>query len=232
MSTVNYLPCIEIEPTKNGEAIKANAAIIWLHGLGASGDDFAPIVPQLKLDDSLAIRFIFPHAPTRPITINGGMAMPAWYDFVINGVDREVNKNDLDQTTQSIMDLIQRELDRGVSSDHIIIAGFSQGGAIAYQVAMKWQTDTNGPLAGLMAMSTYIADESVVINSQMPKAFPIHIYHGDQDHVVPISLGLKAKELLENNGYTPDYSEYSMEHSVCVSQIRDIAYFIDHCLKA
>ncbi len=232
MSTVNYLPCIEIEPTKNGEAIKANAAIIWLHGLGASGDDFAPIVPQLKLDDSLAIRFIFPHAPTRPITINGGMAMPAWYDFVINGVDREVNKNDLDQTTQSIMDLIQRELDRGVSSDHIIIAGFSQGGAIAYQVAMKWQTDTNGPLAGLMAMSTYIADESVVINSQMPKAFPIHIYHGDQDQVVPISLGLKAKELLENNGYTPDYSEYSMEHSVCVSQIRDIAYFIDHCLKA
>lgn len=231
MTAINYLPCIEIEPTKNGGAVNANASVIWLHGLGASGDDFAPIVPQLKLDDSAAVRFIFPHAPTRPITINGGLAMPAWYDFVINGVERSVNEADLVQTTQNIVDLIQRELDRGISSDRIIIAGFSQGGAIAYQVAMTWKADTLGPLAGLMAMSTYVADESVIEKSAMPKAFPIHIYHGRHDQVVPDSLGLKAKDLLNANGYAPAYSEYDMEHSVCITQIRDIAGFINHCLS-
>ena len=229
---MSYLPCIEIEPTNN-----ANSAIIWLHGLGASGDDFAPIVPQLKLDSSIAMRFIFPHAPSRAITINGGAAMPAWYDFVINGVDREVNKDDLKVTTQQILDLVQRELDRGIPSDRILLAGFSQGGAIAYQVAMSWnQMGSNGSeegksLAGLMAMSTYIAEEAVVVESRVVKGFPIHIFHGTQDQVVPESLGLSAKDLLEANGFAPKYSVYTMEHSVCISQIRDIASFINECLS-
>lgn len=228
---MSYLPCIEIEPTN-----KANSAIIWLHGLGASGDDFAPIVPQLKLESSIAMRFIFPHAPSRAITINGGAAMPAWYDFVINGVEREVNQNDLKITTQQILDLVQREIDRGIPSNRIMLAGFSQGGAIAYQVAMSWnQVCRKGnketkPLAGLMAMSTYIAEESVVVESQVAKDFPIHIFHGTQDQVVPESLGKSAKDLLEANGYAPQYSVYTMEHSVCISQIRDVARFINECL--
>ena len=226
---MTYLPCIEIAPSINGNQVEANAAIIWLHGLGATGDDFAPIVPQLKLNNELAVRFVFPHAPSRSITFNGGMVMPAWYDFVINGVNREVNKEDLEYTTAQIMDLIEREVERGVPANRIMIAGFSQGGAIAYQVAFNWMNKHTTPLAGLMAMSTYVADESVVENSKLEKVFPVHIYHGTQDQVVPESLGLKAKALLEAHGYVPQYSDYFMEHSVCISQIRDVAKFMNQC---
>lgn len=226
---MTYLPCIEIEPNVNGSQVEANAAIIWLHGLGASGDDFAPIVPQLKLNNELAVRFVFPHAPSRSITFNGGMVMPAWYDFVINGVNREVNKEDLEYTTAQIMDLIEREVERGVPANRIMIAGFSQGGAIAYQVAFNWMNKHTTPLAGLMAMSTYVADESVVENSKLVKVFPVHIFHGTQDQVVPESLGLQAKGLLEAHGYAPQYSDYFMEHSVCISQIRDVAKFMNQC---
>ena len=227
---MTYLPCIEVEPTVNGHPVETNASIIWLHGLGASGDDFAPIVPQLKLNEALAVRFIFPHAPNRPITFNSGMVMPAWYDFVINGVNREVNKDHLEQTTHQIMDLIEREIERGVPADRIMIAGFSQGGAIAYQVAFAWNNKHNTSLAGLMAMSTYVADDSVVETSHLLKAFPVYIYHGTEDQVVPESLGLDAKKLLEAHGYAPQYSSYVMEHSVCISQIRDIAASINQCL--
>lgn len=219
---MEYLPCIEIEP-KN----EANASVIWLHGLGASGDDFAPIVPQLKLDGSLSVRYIFPNAPSRPVTINGGLAMPAWYDFKINGVEREVDMDDLASSTHGIVSLIQREMDRGIPSKRIIVAGFSQGGAIAYQAVMKWHQNAQAPLAGLMAMSTYIADAHAIESTQLPKAFPIHLYHGLDDQVVPLELGLKAKALLEENGYSPAFSEYDMAHSVCIKQVRDIAQFIN-----
>jgi phospholipase/carboxylesterase len=197
-----------------------------LHGLGASGDDFAPIAPQLKLDESIALRFIFPHAKMRAITHNNGMQMPAWYDFVIKGLDREINAHDLKESTQHIMDLVQREVDRGVPSQRIIIAGFSQGGAIAYQVAMSFKE----PLAGLMAMSTYVPDTNTISQSVVSMGLPIHIFHGDQDKVVPEALGLSAKQLLEDNGYSPQYSQYAMDHSVCHSEIRDIAKFINDCL--
>jgi phospholipase/carboxylesterase len=220
---VSYLPSIEIEPVGS---VPANASIIWLHGLGASGDDFAPIVPQLKLDDSIALRFIFPHAPMRAITHNGGMQMPAWYDFVINGVDREINSDNLMQTSDQIASLIQREIDRGVPSNRIIIAGFSQGGAIAYQVAMS----TKHKLAGLMAMSTYVPDDNTVRTSEVNADFPIHIFHGSEDLVVPELLGIKAKALLEEKGFSPEYSQYAMEHTVSISQIRDIAGFMNKCL--
>jgi phospholipase/carboxylesterase len=218
-----YLPCIETEPA---EMKQANASIIWLHGLGASGDDFAPVSSQLKLDESIDMRFIFPHAPMRSITHNGGMKMPAWYDFVISGSDREVNTDHLSQITQQIADLIQREIDRGVASNRIIIAGFSQGGAIAYKVAMSFEHK----LAGLMALSTYVPEENTIKQSQVHSDFPIHIFHGSEDQVVPELLGIKAKELLEEKGYQPEYSQYAMEHTVCLTQIRDIAAFINKCL--
>lgn len=220
---MSYLPCIEIEPANTKPA---NASIIWLHGLGASGDDFAPVAAQLKLDDTIAMRFIFPHAPMRAITHNGGMQMPAWYDFVINGLDRQINPEDLTQICGKISNLIQREIDRGVPSERIIIAGFSQGGAIAYQVAMS----SEHKLAGLMAMSTYVPEENTIKQSHVDSDFPIHIFHGSEDSVVPELLGIKAKELLEQKGYQPEYSQYAMEHTVCISQIRDIAAFINKCL--
>jgi phospholipase/carboxylesterase len=213
---------IEIEPEEGS----ANASIIWLHGLGASGDDFAPIVPQLKLDESIYARFIFPHAPQRAITFNGGLEMPAWYDFTINGIEREINPDHLLEIRQQVCELIQLEIDRGVKSDRIVLAGFSQGGAIAYDVAFCCEK----PLAGLMAMSTYIADFSVLEHAIQSANFPVHIFHGTQDQVVPLSLGEKAKLALERKGWHPEYSLYSMDHSVCLAQIRDISRFLNRVL--
>lgn len=214
---------IEIDP----EDGSANASIIWLHGLGASGDDFAPIVPQLKLDESIKARFIFPHAPLRPITFNGGMEMPAWYDFTIEGVNRIVNPEDLKQTREEILKLIQQELDLGIPANRIVLAGFSQGGAIAYDVAFNF----NQPLAGLMTMSTYVADEKALDLGQQKSSLPIHIFHGINDQVVPLSLGDSAKHLLEEKGFEPEYSLYPMEHSVCLAQIRDITAFLNKVLQ-
>lgn len=213
---------IEIEP----EAGMVNACIIWLHGLGASGDDFAPIVPQLKLDESIHARFIFPHAPQRAITFNGGVNMSAWYDFTIEGVERKVNSQHLLEVRQQIEQLIQQEVDRGIPSDRIVLAGFSQGGAIAYDVAFCCEK----PLAGLMAMSTYVADFSVLEHAAQPTHFPVHIFHGTQDQVVPLSLGEKAKLALERKGWHPEYSLYAMDHSVCLAQVRDISRFLNKVL--
>lgn len=221
---MNYLPCIEIEPSHK----QADSAIIWLHGLGASGDDFAPIVPQLKINKEIAVRFIFPHAPLRAIRFNGGVEMPAWYDFVIDGIKRDINPQDLQQTTGQIIDLIEREMERGIPSERIIIAGFSQGGAIAYHVALTAGFD----LAGLMAMSTYLPEEDKVSLSKCRLDMPMHIYHGNADQVVPESMGQRAREVLKAKGFNPQYSLYSMEHSVCISQIRDIASFINGSLPA
>lgn len=213
---------IEIEPDSGS----ANASVIWLHGLGASGDDFAPIVPQIKLDDAIKVRYIFPHAPVRPITFNGGIEMPAWYDFTIKGVEREINPEHLQEIREQICELIQQELDRGITSERIVLAGFSQGGAIAYDVALGYSK----PLAGLMAMSTYIADFDVLQHGKQSLDFPVHIFHGTQDQVVPLSLGERAKEALEERGWSPQYSLYPMEHSVCLAQVRDITSFLNQVL--
>jgi len=213
---------IEIEP-KTGAA---NASVIWLHGLGASGDDFSPIVPQLKLNESIRARFIFPRAPLRAMTFNGGVEMPAWYDFTINGMKREVDPKDLKQSRQQILALIEQEIERGVPSNRIVLAGFSQGGAIAYDVAFSVQQS----IAGLMAMSTYVADEQSLDFSIQPANLPIHIYHGIHDQVVPLALGKDALAILERHGLKPEFSEYAMEHSVCLSQIRDITAFLNRVL--
>lgn len=218
-----YLPNIEIEP----ENKVANASVIWLHGLGATGDDFVPVAKQLSFTDDIAIRFVFPHAPLRAITINGGMQMPAWYDFTINGIQRDVNEQDLAQSADYIHKLIERELERGISPDRIILAGFSQGGAIAYEVAFSFQQ----PLAGLMALSTYIAKPKTIIESNLTHSFPVAIYHGQHDDVVPQSMGKDAFALLTEKGVDVQSHSYNMDHSVCLAEIRDINQFIQSCLS-
>jgi phospholipase/carboxylesterase len=225
---MSYLPAIEIEPTEI-----ANASVIWLHGLGASGDDFSPIVPALGLAKKseckgLHIRYVFPHAPSIPISINGGMTMPAWYDILSIDVERKINEVQFTQSCEQVRQLIEREIQRGISSEKIVIAGFSQGGAVAYQTALSFDQ----PLAGLMAMSTYIASHHAIELQEVNKNLPISIYHGTQDNVVPEVLGKQAMELLQGLGFNPTYKNYVMAHSVSPGQIKDIGDFIAQVLTA
>jgi phospholipase/carboxylesterase len=214
---VSPLETIEIETRSNPDA-----SVIWLHGLGASGHDFEPVVPELQLPESAAVRFIFPHAPTLPVTINGGMRMPAWYDIKALDIDRSVDEKQLMASADAIEALIERERERGVDSRRIIVAGFSQGGAVAYQVGLAY----NKPLAGILGMSTYFATAKTIQPSEANRQIPIKIYHGLQDPMVPESLGRMSQEQLQHLGYEPEYKTYPMDHSVCLEEIQDIGEFI------
>ena len=214
---MDYLPAVIVEPAQ-----PAKASVIWLHGLGADGHDFEPIVPELKLPPEAAIRFIFPHAPAIPVTINSGYVMPAWYDILAMDIDRKVDVKQLEASARAVAKLIDRELEKGIPSERIVLAGFSQGGAVAYQTALTYPK----PLAGLLAMSTYLATaDSIQVNSAN-KSLPIEIFHGLQDPVVPESLGKKAQQRLQALGYTPGYFTYAMEHSVSAAEVKDLADFI------
>lgn len=212
---MTYLPAIEVETSD----IPANAAVIWLHGLGASGHDFEPIVPELMLPASMAIRFIFPHAPAIPVTVNGGYVMPAWYDIVSMDIERKLDESQLLASAQQVTELIDREIARGIASERIVIAGFSQGGAVAYQAALTYPK----PLAGLLPMSTYFATAASIKPHAANSQLPVQILHGSHDPVVPEILGKKAVAALESLGYQPGYTAYAMEHEVCLQEIVDIS---------
>lgn len=220
----DYLDCVIVEHNPTNKDI--NNAVIWLHGLGASGHDFEPIVPELRLDKDLAVRFVFPHAPQIPVTINGGMVMPAWYDILEMSIDRKVDVVQIQKSSQRIEDLIQREIDRGVPVENIVIAGFSQGGAVAYHVALGYPQK----LAGLMTLSTYLATNDHIAFSEVNKDIPIFINHGTHDPVVPAQLGDKAYKSLIARGYKVDYRTYPMAHQVCAPQIRDIGEWLNKVL--
>ncbi len=233
---MSYLPCIEVEsgvrPGAMGasdiaDTAVADAAVIWLHGLGASGHDFEPIVPELHLPATMSVRFIFPHAPTIPVTINGGMRMPAWYDILTLDIEREIDQQQFMASVDAVTALIEREISRGVSSERIILAGFSQGGAIAYHAALCYDK----PLAGLMTMSTYFATHRTIAPHPANKNIPIHIFHGMYDPMVPEAMGKHALAALEKMGYAPDYQTYPIEHEVCRQQIDDISIWIQQRLS-
>lgn len=219
---MSLLPCIEVEPQTT-----ACASVIWLHGLGASGNDFEPIVPHLQLPDDLPVRFIFPHAPQIPVTINGGMVMPAWYDILSMDIDRKIDEQQILESADKIVELIERESERGIASDRIILAGFSQGGAVAYQAALSYDK----PLAGLMTLSTYFATANTIEPHASNKQIPIHVFHGTQDPVVPEILGQRAQKTLTEMGYSPQYKTYPMQHEVCLTQIQDIGRWLQSCLS-
>ena len=201
-------------------------AVIWLHGLGASANDFPPVVPELGLDrDRGAIRFIFPQAPNRPITINGGMSMPGWYD--IKGVDIQ-DKEDaigMAESRQMLDGLIEQQIKLGVSSENIIVAGFSQGGAVAYHTGLR----SKHKLAGIMALSTYLAfAESLnVERAEANIQTPILVNHGTHDQVVPIELAKLSVDALLKLDYRVEYQVYPMEHQVIIEQIKDIGRWIN-----
>ncbi len=218
---MTLLPAIELETRP-----KPDSAVIWLHGLGADGNDFAPIVPQLRLPPESAIRFIFPHAPSMPVTVNGGFVMPAWYDIFEMHIDRRVDTRGIIASAKAIEAFVDRELARGIAGKRIIIAGFSQGGAVAYPLALGY----SARLGGLLAMSTYLATEDILTFNPLNKDIPIKIHHGTDDPVVPEALGRKAAARLTEKGYRVSYQSYPMEHSVCPAQIKDISTWLQTLL--
>lgn len=219
---MSLLPAIETETGENPDS-----SIIWLHGLGADGNDFAPVVPALGLPLEVSPRFIFPHAPQIPVTVNGGLVMPAWYDILEMEIDRRVDVEQLMVSAEAISALIEREIDRGISSSRILLAGFSQGGAVAYQVSLSYPK----PLGGLLAMSTYFATAESIEPHDVNRELPVEVHHGIYDPVVPESLGRKAVNRLEDLGYHPTYKTYPMEHNVCPEQINDISQWIQTNLR-
>lgn len=211
------LPAVEIETGKDPDA-----TVIWLHGLGSDGNDFAPIVGDLGLANDLNIRFIFPHAPSIPVTINNGYVMPAWYDVFETGLNRNVDTVQLGISAQQVTAIVKSEIGRGVRSERIIIAGFSQGGAVAYHTVLS----SEEKLGGLLAMSTYFATKDSVVLQKNNKTVPMLIQHGTQDGVVNKQLGDEAVDELEKSGYVVDYKTYPMGHTVCPEQIADIGEWI------
>lgn len=222
---MNYLPHIEI--TIHTSATKqANASVIWLHGLGASGHDFEPVVPHLNLPSDLAVRFIFPHAPQMPVTINNGYVMPAWYDILEAGLGRKVDTKQIEQSAARIIDLVEREIERGVPSKRIVLAGFSQGGAVAYEAALSYSK----LLAGLLTLSTYFATHESIELHPNNKDIPILVCHGTLDPMVREQMGKDAVATLREMGYQPKYKTYPMEHQVNMDEIQDIGRWLEQVL--
>lgn len=221
---MSYLPCLEVETNPK---ITASAAVIWLHGLGADGHDFASLVPELQLPATPNIRFVFPHAPSMAVTINGGYVMPAWYDILEAGLERKVDAKQLRVSAGQVHALIEREISRGISSDKIILAGFSQGGAVVYEAALTFAK----PLAGLLALSTYFATSETIVLNAANKKIPILIQHGSADSVVNESLGQRAYGQLHGRGYNVVYESYLMEHSLCAKQITAISHWLQKILQ-
>ena len=198
--------------------------VIWMHGLGADGWDFVPIVRELQLPEGLALRFIFPHAPVRPVTINNGMQMPAWYDIAMSDIARLPDERGIRESQAAIEQLIAREATRGVPSGRVVLAGFSQGGAIALQAGLRHAS----PLAGIVALSTYLAlEESLdAEGSAANRAVPILMGHGTQDPVVPLQLAERSRDALKRRGYAVEWETWPMPHSVCAEEVMAITEFL------
>ncbi|VAW75623.1 hypothetical protein MNBD_GAMMA15-893 [hydrothermal vent metagenome] len=209
------LEMVEIEP--QGEA---KSAVIWLHGLGASGHDFEPLVRDWGLADSHGIRFIFPHAPEQPVTLNGGMVMRSWYDLYDLSFDKGEDAEGIENGRQQLLSLVAREQERGIPSERIVLAGFSQGGALVLHTALRIAE----PLAGVLALSCYLPLGATLAAEKRadPKQLVIRIDHGEQDPVVSIAAAERCREALEAQGYHVDFHRWPMQHSLCPSQVRSL----------
>ncbi|HET8942942.1 MAG TPA: dienelactone hydrolase family protein [Rudaea sp.] len=213
------LPCIEIETAPN-----PRHTVIWLHGLGADGNDFAPAIPQLADRTWPPLRFVFPHAPKRPITINGGMSMRAWYDISGLEIAQRQDEVGIRESIRLLEELIEREGTRGVSPENILLAGFSQGGAIVLAGGIRHARR----LAGIIALSTYLplAEKTDNEASAANRETPIFMAHGSQDPVVAHALGELSRDYLQQRGYRIEWHTYAMAHQVCMEEIADLARWI------
>jgi len=220
-----YLPAIEVETRDN-----PRHAVIWLHGLGADGSDFVPVVPELGLANLPGVRFIFPHAPEIPVTCNGGYVMRAWYDIVaLDSSSREIDEAGIVQSREAIRRLIARENRGGIPCARIFVAGFSQGGAVAYTTALTHDE----PLAGIIALSTYIPCGELMTRERTAANGDIAIFaaHGRTDDVVSPELGRRARDLLLHLGYRVDWHEYPISHAVCLEEIHLLAAWLRERLR-
>ena len=221
MRPMHDLRAVEIEPDE-----PARSAVIWLHGLGADGHDFAPIATQLNLPPELRIRWVFPHAPAIPVTINGGLVMPAWYDIAEVDLERRHDAPGVRASAARLRDLIARERARGVASEQIVLGGFSQGGAVALFAALRHEE----PLAGVVAFSTYLVLPETLEQERHAAngATKILQAHGSLDDVVQPARGAAARDTPERLGHAVEFHEYKMEHSVCLEQLRALAPQLVH----
>lgn len=217
------LEAVEIETGRN-----PTGAVIWLHGLGADGHDFAPIVAQLVSPEERPLRFVFPHAPVRPVTINGGMSMRAWYDIL--GFNRGIPQDEVGirAADAAVGALIRRENERGIPTSRIVLGGFSQGGAISLFSGPRYPQK----LAGIMGLSCYLLLEDTLPAERTPANYstPIFLAHGNQDPVVDVRRGAEARQLLEAGGYPIEWHAYAMPHSVCPQEVIDIAAWLRRIL--
>jgi phospholipase/carboxylesterase len=211
---------------------KPRSTVIWMHGLGADGNDFVPIVQELDLRGAPDTRFIFPHAPMQPVTINNGYVMRAWYDVTwgdLEGKSRHADEKGVRASQAAIVALVEREVARGIDTDRIVFAGFSQGGAIALQTGLRYRRK----LAGVMALSCYLPlAESLAAEATLEnRATPIFMAHGLQDNVVPYRMAALSRDVLVQHGYPVEWHDYAMAHSVCLEEIEDIGAWLRKVLS-
>jgi phospholipase/carboxylesterase len=212
---MNLLEHIQVETGPN-----PTAAIIWMHGLGADGNDFVPLVQELDYTGLPDIRFVFPHAETMPVTVNGGYVMRAWYDITGAELTRREDENGLRASQKNIEALIAREKERGIPASKIILAGFSQGCAMTLQTGLRHPEK----LAGMLCLSGYLplADKTAAERSDQSLQVPIFMAHGRQDPVVPFNRAEQSRDVLKSLGYQIEWHEYMMQHSLCIEEVRDI----------
>ena len=217
------LPHIELNT-----GAEPGGTVIWLHGLGADGWDFVPVVRELPLPEAMELRFIFPHAPERPVTINNGFVMRAWYDIKMNDIARLPDEEGIRQSQAQVGEIVAREAARGVPSDRIVLAGFSQGGAIALQAGLRMKQK----LAGIIALSTYLPlEESLDAEAgAINKPTPIFMGHGIEDPIVPLRLAELSKSQLERRGYDVTWHTWPMPHAVCAEELEQVAAFLARTL--
>ena len=217
------LPCIELETAPN-----PTCSVIWLHGLGADGNDFVSIIPELHLPENPAIRFIFPSAPSMPITVNGGYVMPAWYDIVGRNLMDQEDGEGIKRSAKSVIELIEKEVQRGIAYQNIVLAGFSQGCAMALYIGLRLPHQ----LAGILALSGYLplAMSLKLEKHSSNQSTPIFMAHGTYDPVVALDRAQASYALLEKSGYQIDWNEYPMEHSVNHEELSDISRFLQTVL--
>lgn len=207
---------------------RADAAVIWLHGLGADGHDFEPLVPDIGVRARAQVRFILPHAPLRPISINNGYVMRGWYDIYALGSLQREDAAGIRESAQAVQALIQQQLDAGIPAHRIVLAGFSQGAAIALHTALRYPQTLGGVIAlsGYLPLPASLAEERHAANA----AAKVFLAHGTQDDIVPLRLGERTREALAQSGYRVEWRTYPMPHSVCAEEARDIAGFLGNVL--
>lgn len=207
---------------------KAGSSVIWLHGLGADAHDFEPIVPELGGELRSSARFVFPFAPHRPVTINGGMVMRAWYDIRDTDLSRRADEGGVRESGEILSALVDAEIRNGITSDRIVLAGFSQGGAIALHAGLRYQR----PIAGILALSGYLPlhDATRKEASEANRKVPIFMAHGSQDPIIPLSTSESSRDFLTALGYVVECHTYPMPHSVCAEEVRDIRDWLSRVL--